>query len=86
VSRRVSLPAADDLFQDAPATLIPRRRRFEITERFSGQFRAELFNAFNHVNLGQPNAQVDSPTAGQIFALASLAQMRKWQFGLRLQF
>ena len=22
-----------DLFQDAPATLIPRRRRFEITER-----------------------------------------------------
>ena len=61
-------------------------KRFEISERWSGQFRAELFNAFNHVNLGQPNGQVDSPTAGQIFALANLAQMRKWQFGLRLQF
>ncbi len=61
-------------------------KRFEISERWSGQFRAELFNAFNHVNLGQPNGQVDSPTAGQIFALASLSQMRKWQFGLRLQF
>ena len=31
-------------------------KRFEFTERLSGQFRAELFNAFNHVNLGQPNA------------------------------
>jgi hypothetical protein len=61
-------------------------KRFNFTERWSGQFRAELFNAFNHVNLGQPNGQVDSPTAGQIFALANLAQMRKWQFGLRIQF
>jgi hypothetical protein len=61
-------------------------KRFEFTERINAQFRAELFNTFNHVNLGQPNAQVDSPTAGQIFALQSLAQMRKWQLGLRLQF
>jgi hypothetical protein len=61
-------------------------KRFQITEKLSGQFRAELFNAFNHVNLGQPNPSVDSPTAGQIFSIASLAQMRKWQFGLRLAF
>ena len=61
-------------------------KRFQITERIGGQFRAEMFNTFNHVNLGQPNGQVDSPTAGQIFAIASLAQMRKFQFGLRLQF
>jgi hypothetical protein len=61
-------------------------KRFQINERFSGQFRAELYNTFNHANLGQPNAQVDSPTAGQIFALANLGQMRKWQLGLRLQF
>ncbi|MBO0720626.1 MAG: TonB-dependent receptor [Blastocatellia bacterium] len=59
-------------------------KNFRITERIGGQFRAELFNAFNHVNLGQPNGTVDSPTAGQITGLASLAQMRKWQFGLRL--
>jgi hypothetical protein len=52
----------------------------------NAQFRAELFNVFNHVNLGQPNATVDSPTAGQIFALANLAQMRRWQFGIRVSF
>jgi hypothetical protein len=61
-------------------------KKFQITERVSGQFRAEMFNAFNHVNLGQPNATVDSTTAGQIFAIASLSQMRKWQLGLRLGF
>ncbi len=61
-------------------------KRFHISERFNGQFRAEIVNVFNHVNLGQPNATVDSPTAGQIFALTGLAQMRKWQLGLRLQF
>jgi len=38
------------------------------------------------VNLGQPNATVDSPTAGLITGLASLAQMRKWQLGLRVSF
>jgi hypothetical protein len=70
-------------FFNADASL---SKSFQITERVSGQFRAELFNAFNHVNLGQPTATVDSPTAGQIFSIASLAQMRKWQFGLRLQF
>jgi hypothetical protein len=61
-------------------------KSFHITERVNAQFRAELFNAFNHVNLGQPNTQVDSPTAGKITALATLAQMRRWQYGLRFTF
>jgi Carboxypeptidase regulatory-like domain len=61
-------------------------KNFQIVERLSAQFRAESFNTFNHVNLGQPTATVDSPTAGQIFGIASLSQMRKWQFGLRLNF
>jgi hypothetical protein len=61
-------------------------KNFRITENLKGQFRAELYNAFNHVNLGQPNGTVDATTAGQIFAIANLAQMRKWQFGLRLNF
>jgi hypothetical protein len=64
-------------------------KTFRFTERLNAQFRAELFNAFNHVNLGQPTGSalsVDSPTAGQIFALATLSQMRRWQFGLRLSF
>ncbi len=61
-------------------------KRFSVTERIKVQFRAELFNVFNHVNLAQPNTTVDSPTAGQIFALQALAQMRKWQFGLRVDY
>jgi hypothetical protein len=73
-------------FFNADASLA---KNFAITERFNAQFRADLFNVFNHVNLGQPVApqlNVDSPTAGKIFALASLAQMRRWQFGLKLNF
>jgi hypothetical protein len=61
-------------------------KTFRVTERIGIQFRAELFNAFNHVNMGQPNGVVDSPTAGQITALAALSQMRRWQFGLRVAF
>ena len=61
-------------------------KRFQVTERIDGQFRAELFNSFNHVNLGQPTATVDSPTAGQIFGIAGLTQQRKWQLGLRFGF
>jgi hypothetical protein len=59
---------------------------FAFNERFKAQFVAGLFNAFNHVNLGQPTATVDSPTAGQIFAIGPLTQMRKWQLGLRLHY
>lgn len=61
-------------------------KRFALTEKLGLQFRAEAFNIFNHVNLGQPNATVDSPTAGQIFSLASLSYMRRFQFGLRLSY
>ncbi|MES1257597.1 MAG: TonB-dependent receptor [Acidobacteriota bacterium] len=61
-------------------------KTFYATEKIGIQFRAELFNAFNHVNLGQPNGVVDSPTAGQITSIAALSQMRRWQFGLHLNF
>ena len=30
-------------------------KAFKVNERVSAQFRAEIFNAFNHVNLGQVN-------------------------------
>ena len=59
---------------------------FAITEKLNAQFRAELFNAFNHVNLGQPVATVDASNAGQITSIATLSQMRRWQFGLHLNF
>ncbi len=61
-------------------------KSFAFNERFKAQFRAEAFNLFNHVNLGQPTATVDSTTAGRIFGLAALSSMRKWQLGLRVSF
>ena len=61
-------------------------KNFLFRERITAQFRAELFNVFNHANLGQPNAVVDGPLAGQITGLAALSQMRRWQFGIRLGF
>jgi Carboxypeptidase regulatory-like domain/TonB dependent receptor-like, beta-barrel len=61
-------------------------KRFVITERVSAQFRAEGYNIFNHVNLGNPDGCVDCGNAGQIFALAPNALMRRFQFGLRFDF
>ena len=48
------------------------------------EFRAEAFNVFNHVNLGLPNASVDSLGAGQI-TYAQVA-MRQMQFALHFRF
>lgn len=63
-------------------------RNFRLTETVKLTFRAEATNAFNMVNLGQPNASVPangtpSTTFGTI---TSAAAMRKMQFGARLTF
>jgi carboxypeptidase family protein/TonB-dependent receptor-like protein len=70
-------------FFDADLSLF---KNFQITEKLKGQFRAESFNALNHVNLSQPNGCVDCSNAGSIFGLAAGAGMRVWQFGLRFDF
>ena len=36
-------------------------KQFKFTERWQLQFRAEFFNAFNHPNFGNPNADLSSP-------------------------
>ncbi|HEX4231310.1 MAG TPA: TonB-dependent receptor [Bryobacteraceae bacterium] len=61
---------------------------FALTERVNVQFRADIFNIFNHVNLAQPNACVDCPTGGQIFSLLNngLIRMRQAQFALHVTF
>ena len=41
-------------------------KNFTVMESQKLQFRAELFNAFNHPNLGQPTDTVNSPTFGVI--------------------
>jgi|SRR5579871_873691 len=61
-------------------------KNFAVKEQISAQFRAEFFNLFNHVNLGNPDGCVDCSTAGQIFGLANNAIMRRMQFALRVQF
>ncbi len=61
-------------------------KNFQITEKVKGQFRAESFNFWNHVNLDNPDGCVDCGTGGQIFGIVAGAAMRTWQFGLRFDF
>lgn len=63
-------------------------RDFNLTERVKLRFRAEATNAFNHVNLGQPNSSVPAnvATSTTFGVITSASSMRKMQFGLRLTF
>jgi hypothetical protein len=61
-------------------------KNFHVTERFQAQFRAEAFNFFNQVNLGNPDGCVDCSTGGHIFGIANNAIMRRLQFALRVSF
>ena len=58
-------------------------RNIRLLERATLQFRAEAFNAFNHVNFNAPVANVNDPNFGRITAAAS---GRIMQFGLKLVF
>jgi len=65
-----------------------------ITERLSLEFRAEFFNAFNNVNFGNPDGNLQDATFGQITGLAGAsssntygtAQPRIIQFAMKLSF
>ena len=67
-------------------------KRFLITETVAVQFRWDVYNVLNKVNLGEPNPCVDciaSPTqvgAGQITSLSPGANQRQMQFALRVVF
>lgn len=61
-------------------------KSFRITERFSFLLRTDAANAFNHTNLGSPNGDVQSPSAGQITGLAAGGSMRRLQFSGTLKF
>lgn len=71
------------------ATDVSATKKFLLTERLNLQFRAEIFNLFNHTNLNTPNPVVyaaamggPSPTAGIITSTATTS--RQVQFGLKL--
>ena len=71
---------------DGPGSLafnLALSKFFYITERQSLQFRWEVFNATNHVNLNLPNDNIDQKSAGTI---TSAGDPRIMQLGLRYQF
>jgi hypothetical protein len=61
-------------------------KSFAFTERFRFTLRADATNAFNHTNLGQPNANILDNNAGQITntAFGGSYLMRRMQFSGRL--
>jgi hypothetical protein len=59
-------------------------REFALTEQLRFQFRAEFFNALNHVNLGTPNRFVNTPQFGTITEATTPG--RQIQFSARISF
>jgi hypothetical protein len=55
-----------------------------MSERFKLELRADAFNVFNHVNLGNPNSTIDQFGAGQITYIQ--VAMRQMQFGVHFSF
>ncbi len=67
-------------FQNVNASLL---KNTSLTERVNLQFRAEVFNLFNHPNFNLPDNFLGSPTFGRI---SSARDPRHIQFGLKLLF
>ncbi|HSR52850.1 MAG TPA: TonB-dependent receptor [Acidobacteriota bacterium] len=63
-------------------------KNFELGETSRLQFRAEIFNVFNKVNLANPNNCIncDPNNDGRITGLVQGASMRRVQWALRLEF
>jgi len=95
VSAFAAVPAGELRFGSAGRNILtgPGFRSWDISlsknnrfgERFNLVFRAEFFNAFNHVNFNQPsrNFNVTAPLFGTI---NSAGRPREIQFGLKLEF
>jgi len=68
----------------ASSTNLALTKSFRISERFGAvQFRSEVFNAFNQVNFGAPEARLNNRNFGRI---QSAGDPRIMQFALRYQF
>ena len=82
--RRSATPASASCAARATPTSTSRWRRISaVGDRRRFQFRTEVFNAFNRVNLGVPNIQRESSGFGQILGSGNA---RIVQFGLKFYF
>jgi hypothetical protein len=66
-------------------------KKFIVYEGIALSFRADAFNLFNKVNLGQPNSCVDCQGQGAGLITSTIGSqdgtsMRRLQFALRLDF
>jgi hypothetical protein len=61
-------------------------KNFKVWRESQLQFRAEFFNLFNNMNLGNPTTQLTSGNYGKITALATNYNPRVVQFALKLSF
>jgi hypothetical protein len=62
-------------------------KAFHFGEKAKVEFQFQAYNILNHVNLATPNRCVDCANGGgSITALTPGAQMRRLQFGLKLNF
>jgi hypothetical protein len=60
------------------------QKNFSYKEKAAIQFRADIFNLFNMVNLALPDGCVDCVGAGAAFV--STGDRRSLQFAIRLEF
>ena len=58
-------------------------KTFTIAERYRFQLRADAYNAFKHVNLGDPVTEITSATFGRI---RSVGAGRGMQMNARMRF
>ena len=93
--RRLFKVVTSAIFLSLPLLLWPERRVFlarlgtplentKLTEKLNLQFRAEAFNAANHLIMGDPDTNFGTPQFGQI--TSTRFDNRELQFALRLQF
>lgn len=57
-----------------------------IREKITGEFRVDAFNAFNHINPGNPVSTIDSPVGGRILGMATNTTPRQLVFGAKVSF
>ena len=61
-------------------------KTFSITERVKFEFRADSYNALNHLDYGNPVSAIDGGSAGRVITTNIANTPRVWQLGGKLSF